>query len=170
MKKNLMHIYCGEAKGKTTASMGLALRMAGNDGKVVIVQFLKDGTAKELEALKKLDNITVICENPVNKFTFQMTDEEKEFAKNANTATLKKALELDCDMLVLDEVCSTYELGLIDTNIVDELINNELKFELVMTGRNPSENMIEKADYVTEMSKIKHPFDNGVPARKGIEF
>ena len=73
----LIHIYCGEGKGKTTAAVGLAVRHAGFGGKVVLAQFLKDGTSSECRALSKLENVTMLAANPCGKFSFQMTEEEK---------------------------------------------------------------------------------------------
>ena len=75
--KGLIHLYCGEGKGKTTAAVGLAVRCAGHGGRVVFAQFLKDGTSGECRALAGLKNVTVLAANPVGKFSFQMTEEEK---------------------------------------------------------------------------------------------
>lgn len=169
----LVHIYCGDGKGKTTASMGLALRMAGFGRKVLISQFFKNGSSSELKPLRELENVTMMhCKTVPGRFV-NLTAEQRMQAKtdysNLLVSVLEKAPEYD--LLVLDEVISTYNHEAIDRNtLVDFLRNKPEHLEVVLTGRNPAPELLELADYVTEMKKIKHPFDKGIMARKGIEF
>ncbi|MEG1874876.1 MAG: cob(I)yrinic acid a,c-diamide adenosyltransferase [Angelakisella sp.] len=171
MGKGMIHLYCGDGKGKTTAAMGLALRAAGCGMQVVIVQFLKDGSSHELRQLQLLPNITVLAEKSCGVFSWQMTPGQRQEVARLQSQILQKALSLPCDLLVLDEVCAACELNLVDTPAVQELVEHKPEqLELVLTGRNPPEFLVRQADYITEMVNKKHPFDQGVPAREGIEF
>ena len=89
--KACVHLYCGDGKGKTTAAVGLAVRFAGRGGKVVLAQFLKDGTSGECRALAKLDTVTMLAANPVRKFSFQMNEEEKQRTADAIQRTFAAA-------------------------------------------------------------------------------
>lgn len=177
MKKNdlgLVHIYCGEGKGKTTCSVGLTVRACGYGLHVLFMQFLKSGDSSELKILKSLPGIDVLGTKPIKKFSFQMTEEEKEETRRINSeqfADMVKMLENDhYDMLVLDEVLGAIEAGLLDDRlIVNFLKNRPEQLEVVMTGRYPTEELEELADYVSRIDKVKHPYDKGIPARAGIE-
>lgn len=177
MKKNdlgLVHIYCGEGKGKTTCSVGLSVRACGYGLHVLFMQFLKSGDSSELKILKSLPGIDVLGTKPIKKFSFQMTEEEKEETRRINSeqfADMVKMLENDhYDMLVLDEVLGAIEAGLLDDRlIVNFLKNRPEQLEVVMTGRYPTEELEELADYVSRIDKVKHPYDKGIPARAGIE-
>ena len=169
----MIHIYCGDGKGKTTASMGLSVRAAGSGLKVLVVQFFKDGTSSELKILRGIPNITVMTEERNFGFFNFMKEEEKAVAKQAYQDLLQKAITLskDVDVLILDEIISTYNYEMIQRDtLVDFLKNKPSDLEVVLTGRDPKEELLELADYVTEMKKIKHPYDNKKPARLGIEF
>ena len=170
----LIHLYCGDGKGKTTAALGLAIRAMGSGFRVVFVQFLKGRPTGELSVLDGLPNVTVLRGKEGTSFSFAMTEEEKEKTRFLHTENLKKAIELaasgNCDMLVLDEAVGAYNRGLIDRPLFEEFIRNKPeKLELVLTGRNPEQWLIDSADYVSEIGKVKHPYDRGVPARTGIE-
>ena len=174
--RGLTHFYYGDGKGKTTAALGLALRASGCGKSVVIVQFLKDWSCGELDALKHLPNVTVFRgKSSGGTFFYEMTDEEKATTKAIHDLNLKKALELEkrgqCDMLILDEAFDAYNLGILDALLFESLIENKPeRLELVVTGHNPEARFLEWSDYVTEMVKHKHPYDKGIAARKGIEF
>jgi len=170
----LIHIYCGDGKGKTTAAMGLAMRAAGSGMKVALVQFLKGQQSSELKMLQMLPNVTVIREQLSPKFTFQMNSEELADTKMVHSRYLNAALKLakngECDLLILDELVGALNCGLIDEDLLHELVEKKpAQLELVMTGRNPAQWLVDAADYVSEIRKIKHPYDKGVDARKGIE-
>ena len=176
MEKGLIHIYCGDGKGKTTAAMGLAIRAAGREKKVFITQFLKSGKSGELVSLEKLkEYITFLPGRPVNKFVWNMNDEEKMEAKREHTARFKEIIDIikneDYDLLILDEIIATINNGFIELNEVIEFLKNKPEtLEVVMTGRDPKEKLIELASYVTEMRCMKHPFKEGIPSRVGIEL
>ncbi|MBQ7875139.1 MAG: cob(I)yrinic acid a,c-diamide adenosyltransferase [Oscillospiraceae bacterium] len=169
----LIHIYCGNGKGKTTAATGLAVRAAGFGKKVIFTQFFKNGSSCEIKSLKKLENISLFhCETPYGLFS-KMTEEEKESAKKDYSELLERALSSaeEADLLVLDEAVSSCNYGIINEERLCEFLENKPKeLEVVLTGRHPSEKLLSLADYVTEMKKIKHPYDEGIGARKGIEF
>ena len=165
--RGLIHIYCGDGKGKTTAATGLAIRGAGNLMKVIFVQFLKDGTSNELKILNDIDNIDVlVCKKHLG-FSWNMDDETKKIAISEYTKlfddAVEEALKKDVDMIIFDEIMSA-----ISGKFVSE--EKVLKLEVILTGRNPSEELIEKADYVSEVKKVKHPFDKGIQSRIGIEY
>ena len=170
MDKGLVHLYCGNGKGKTTAAMGLALRALGQGMRVVVVQFLKNGTSGELGPLKKL-GAAVYSGQPGAKFTFQMNAEEKAQATKENNARLAEALQQPCDLLILDEICAARNSGMVDEALAKQAVLERPQHrEVVLTGRNPEAWMVEAADYITEMQPRRHPYEQGIPARKGIEF
>ena len=173
--KGLIHLYCGEGKGKTTAAVGLAVRCAGHGGRVVFAQFLKDGTSGECRALAGLKNVTVLAANPVGKFSFQMTEEEKRRTADAVSRRFEAAagfaVREGATLLVLDEVCAAVSCGFLpESELLAFLDGKPDDLEVVLTGRNPSEALQARADYITEMVKRRHPFDKGIGARKGIEL
>ena len=169
--KGLIHIYCGEGKGKTTAVMGLALRGASRGKKVMIIQFLKDGTSGEISLLSKQENVIICAGKATESFSWNMTAEEKQQTIKLHNSHLEKALAFTGDMLILDELCGACTTELLDIELVKKLIATKPEEqELVFTGRNPPQFIIEKADYITEMKMIKHPFEQGIPAREGIEY
>jgi cob(I)alamin adenosyltransferase len=175
MSKGLIHVYYGNGKGKTTAALGLALRACGCDKKVVLVQFLKDSNTGELEPLCRLPGITVLRGTAAKKFVRSMTPAELEETKTIQNRNLSEALKLvgngDCDLLILDEALDAFQLGLLDEALFMGLVRGKPEhLELVITGHRPEAAVIEAADYVTEMVKIKHPYDRGISARRGVEF
>lgn len=175
MDKGLLHIYSGEGVGKTTASVGLAIRAAGNNMKVVFCQFMKGAPSGEIEVLKKIPEITVFRNDIDFGFSPTFTDEKKSSITSFHNATLEKAMEIMksevIDLLILDEINPAYELELVDREFVKNIVlNRDEHLEIVMTGRNPDAVFMEKADYISEIACVKHPFYNGVKARKGIEF
>ena len=171
----LIHVYCGDGKGKTTCALGLALRAAGAEMNVVIIQFLKGSDTSELVSLRNIPQICVLRNTQDYGFVNSMTPQQLEEVKQMHNSNLENALSLietgKCDLLILDELTYVYDMKLIDTEKIDQLIQNKPeKLELVITGRNPSSVIMDNADYITEMKAIQHPFDKGVCARKGIEF
>ena len=174
--RSLTHFYYGSGKGKTTAALGLALRASGCGQNVVIVQFLKDWKCGELSSLTLMPNVTVFRgKSSGGTFFHELSESEKAATKIIHDNNLKKALELQekgqCDVLILDEAVDAYQLGALDAKMFEGLIENKPDtLELVITGHNPDARLLERADYITEMVKHKHPYDEGIPARKGIEF
>lgn len=166
----MLHLYWGNGKGKTTAAMGLALRALGRGRKVCIAQFLKNGTSGEL-ALLWQQGATVLSGMRSSKFTWQMTDEEKVTLRDHQTAMLWQLQHQSWELLVLDEVCDAWNLELVDHAVLQALIETFASDrEIVLTGRKPAPWLQERADYSTEMICHAHPYQKGVPARKGIEF
>ena len=176
MSSGLTHIYYGDGKGKTTAALGLALRAAGCGKNVIIVQFLKDWNCGEHNSLVLLNNITVFRgKSSGGVFARDMSVDEKAETKAIHDDNLKRAVKLlengKCDMLVLDEAIDAYQMGLLEAELFERLLDNKPEYlELVITGHNPNIRLLERADYVTEMVKHKHPYDKGVLARRSIEF
>lgn len=174
-KKGLIHIYCGDGKGKTTASMGLSIRAAGRGFRVLITQFLKGRDTGELKSLSLIPGITLVRAKASEKFTFQMTEQELQEAHDQSMEALKnvfaQANNGECDLLILDELLGALSCKLIDEDLLSDFLDHKPEeLEVVMTGRNPPQWLLDKADYVTEMCMRKHPYEQGVPARKGIEF
>lgn len=172
--KGLIHIYTGDGKGKSTAAIGLTLRCAGSNHDVIYTQFLKNGKSSEINILKTIPNIKLFFAEKNFGFLFNATDEVKAEAKIVYSKLLKTvveaAIETKPQLLVLDEIIATYNHDLIDKNyLLDFLKNKPENLEIVMTGREPSEELIDLGDYVSNIQKIKHPFDKGIPARIGIE-
>ncbi len=167
----LIHLYCGNGKGKTTAAMGLAIRCAGAGKKVLVIQFLKDNSSSERKILEGISNIDVVDGRDCEKFVFAMNENEKKQTSQYCTEQLGRFFEKAAgyDMLVLDEVAVAVGCGLIDEEYLIGLLKN-CNAEVVMTGGTVSDAMLEICDYITEMKKIKHPFDKGIQARKGVEF
>jgi cob(I)alamin adenosyltransferase len=167
----MIHVYTGDGKGKTTAALGLAIRAAGRGKKVVIVQFMKGADTGELRSLSLLPGITVLRNKKRYGFFNSVEAETQSQIIDDNSSSLAEALRLPWDMLSLDEVFSAYSLGALNRKEIDNLVleKNE-NCELVLTGRNPPQHILDAADYVSEVRKIKHPYDLGVKAREGIEY
>ncbi len=171
----LIHIYCGDGKGKTTAAMGLALRAAGSGMKVHIIQLLKGSDTSELHSLSLIPGITVDRCKRNYGFTFNMTEEDKKAQIAEHNQMLEDAERLmkngEIDMLIIDEFNAAYEYGYIDKELADRVVLGKPEnVELIITGRNPAQKFIDAADYVSEIRAVKHPYQKGINARKGIEF
>ena len=175
MEKGLIHLYYGDGKGKTTAAVGLAVRAYGKGKKVLFVQFLKDNQSGEIISLEKFDNnFLVLKGKPVKKFLMSMnTKEKEETIEEMNKLldnSINKATIEGYDVIIFDELIDTINLNIIDIDKVLEFIGSKpQKLEIVITGHNPSAIFFEICDYVTEIKKIKHPYDKGIKARDGIE-
>lgn len=156
----MIQLYCGDGKGKSTAAAGQALRAAANGMDVVFVQCLPNRTAGELKLLDTFENIHVMCISDSFSDTAQLLEEVK-----------KKIVEADFDLIILDDAANAVEKDMLDSDYLKEFINKYCKnIETVITGSVPEMWMLDAADYVTDMEKIKHPYDKGVKKRKGIEY
>lgn len=171
--KGLVQIFTGNGKGKTTAALGTILRAAGHGLKVFIIFFMKgDYAYGEFDALLNLPNVEIrksgfrVFTDPLN-----IKPEEKEQAESALAVARDAILSGKYDLVVLDEVNVALEYKLIETASIIKLIEDKPPHvELILTGRYADNELVEKADLVTEMVKVKHPFDKGIKARKGIEY
>lgn len=168
----LVQIYTGNGKGKTTAAFGLAMRAAGRGLGVLIVQFLKpsDGYGEQV-ACNRMGNITLVPMGLDHFVSKKPSDADIEAAHKA----LRRSEELICsgryDVAVLDESINAVRLGLITSQeLIESLERRPDHVEIVLTGRGMTPDLEEYADLVTEMRLVKHPFDKGIGARKGIEY
>ena len=169
----MLHIYCGDGKGKTTCAMGLAVRAAGHGRKVVVAQFLKCGNSGERVVLEQLPTVHCLPVPEAMKFVFNMTEEEKAATRTQMTDVFNRAVELsrNGDLLVLDELNAAISTGMVALeDVLSFLDNRPEQLEVVITGRDPAPELQERAEYITEMKKVKHPFDKGQNARKGVEW
>lgn len=167
----LLHIYCGDGKGKTTAAIGLAVRAAGAGMKVCFVQLMKGRDTSELSVINHISDISVKrCDKDYGFFR-NMTDNDKAEITACHNEMLKNAFKGDYDMIILDEFNSAYHYGLLDKEFAKHLILNGREYcETVLTGRNPDEVFLKSADYVSEICCVRHPYKKGISARKGIEY
>ncbi len=171
----LIHLYCGEGKGKTTAALGLIVRASGAGYDVVIVQYFKSWDTSELKTLENFPNVTVIRGDLPRAFTWELNDLAQHEIVGIHNRMFRKAVEAvkpdRPTLLVLDEIIGATSYAYIDSEMVlDYLQKKPYNVEVIMTGRNPLPEFIEIADYVSDINKIKHPYDRGILARKGIEY
>jgi cob(I)alamin adenosyltransferase len=167
----LVQVYTGDGKGKTTAALGLALRAAGWDKKVIFIQFLKgDTNCGEHRFVNKHLPFEIVQPNRGNCFTRSRAELEP-FVAEAFARAVAAATGGDYDVVILDEVFHAVNGGYIATEALLELMENKYPAtELVLTGRGAPPEIIAAADLVTGMKAVKHPFGKGVKARKGIEY
>ncbi len=171
----MVHVYTGNGKGKTTASLGLALRAVGQGLKVLVVQFIKkDGKSGEYKFSKrflknKLDIVQFGTDRFVSKDNLKKIDYEQ--ARKGFSYAEEVLIDKKYDLVILDEVNVVLDYKLLPIERMKQLINNyPPDMELVLTGRNCPPEIISLSDYVTEMKEIKHPYNLKKKARKGIEF
>lgn len=177
-KHGYIQVYTGNGKGKTTASLGLAMRALGRCWKVLIIMFTKGGNDYgELNSFRNLSpeisqNLTVM-QAGLDRIVYsdnQTENDVEEIQKGWELA--KKAIQNDeYNLVILDEANIAIDLGLIDIDDVVEVLKNKPEeMEIVLTGRNAHPKLIEIAHLVSEISPIKHYWDTGISARKGIEY
>lgn len=174
LAQGLVQIYTGNGKGKTTAAFGLAVRAVGHGFRVYIIQFMKGGDGYgELEGIKRLSPECRL-EHFGGPGWVHKGEYKEENVQEANKALLRAEEILvsgEWDIVILDEILNAVWFELIPENRVLELLKQKPpQVELVLTGRNASSALIEKADLVTEMVAGKHPYEKGITSRKGIEF
>ncbi|MFH1957795.1 MAG: cob(I)yrinic acid a,c-diamide adenosyltransferase [bacterium] len=174
-RKGLIQIYTGEGKGKTTAAAGLASRARGHNLKVCFIYFHKDPGKWGYGEINTLQKIGVDV--------FGFAKKHPHFFKNADPDKIRKEClkglkfikrifkEKKYDILILDEINISLRDGFLkEEEILDVLNSKPENLELVLTGRGATEKIIEKADMVSKIKKMKHPFDSGIQRRKGIEY
>jgi cob(I)alamin adenosyltransferase len=173
MQQGLFIIFTGNGKGKTSAALGMALRAAGHNMRILILQFIKGAwNYGELEALKRFEEITI---QPLGTgFTWQKEslEEDRELARLGWQKAERELRRGDYDMIILDELNYVLSYGLLSVESVREAIRcRPKKLHVVVTGRNAPDELIHAADLVTEMRQIKHPYqDWGIKAQQGIEY
>jgi cob(I)alamin adenosyltransferase len=179
LEKGLVEIYTGDGKGKTTAAFGLALRAAGQGNKVLIYQFLKPASLNVGERFAlKLGAVRIRVESLDVEWNMKGSarDPEKTAEVRAAIADVldrigETAEKRFYDVIILDEIVYCVSEGLARLEDIKRVVERkDAAVELVLTGRGASDELLELADLVTEMRKVKHPFDKGVQARRGIEF
>ena len=172
MMTGLIQVYTGDGKGKTTAALGLALRAAGRNMKVLIVQFMKKWDYGELHSVKLIPNITLetfgtkefIYKGKVKKIDY----EEAEKAFSFGIEGMKSG---NYDIVIFDELNMALYYDLLDLEeVIKKLTEKPNNVEVVITGRRAPKEIIEIADLVTEMKEVKHPYQKGIKARIGIEY
>ncbi len=175
-KKGLLIVYTGNGKGKTTAALGMTIRAMAYNWKVKIIQFVK-GSWKygELKGIKKLaPNVDLVT---VGEGFVGIIDDDKDFNQHVKAAQegLNYAIEIikkeEHKLIILDELNVALDLKLVTRKEVEQIFDNLTdNIHLVITGRNAPDWLIEKADLVTEMKEIKHPYQQGILAQKGIDW
>lgn len=175
-KRGLLIVYTGNGKGKTTAALGMCVRAVGYDWKISIIQFVK-GSWKygELKGIKKLEpNVELMT---VGEGFVGIVDDTKDFKEHVKAAkegiitAIEKIKSEKFNIVILDELNVAHKLGLVSKEDIESVLKaNPPKQHLVITGRDAPDWLIEKADLVTEMKEIKHPYQQGIMAQKGVDW
>lgn len=175
----MVHLYLGTGKGKTTAACGLALRAAGSGKKVYIAQFLKGKEISSglIKAFSRTD-LPVVLERFADQthpfFKKKEKDRSSKKVIESTSSALKKIADYlknkEYDLIVCDELLNSLESGFSTLDQIRELVTNAGSCELIFTGRTAPQELIDMADYVSNIEKVKHPFDKGTKAREGIEY
>lgn len=173
--RGLIHLYCGDGKGKTTAALGLALRAAGTGRRVLMARFMKNDRSGEVKSLGELKNVTLLPCTREFGFSWSMTEEQKMEAAAYYSGLFETACrqaEAEAfDLLILDEIVAACNQRFVnEKGLIRFLREKPEGLEVVLTGRNPSEALVDYGDYVTEMVMRKHPYKQGIGAREGIEY
>lgn len=175
----MIHLYTGNGKGKTTAAIGLGIRAAGWDQQVCFAQFMKGNDTGELHVLKNLPEVTILRSEKNFGFYGSMSEADREELTEIHDRILDRILELvesgNCQLVILDEITYPVDWGLLDMGKLKRLLafgqqGAKRETEIVLTGRNARDFLRDTADYVTEMKCMRHPYEKGIKARKGIEF
>lgn len=173
-----IQVYTGDGKGKTTASLGLAMRALGRNWKVLIIMFTKGGqNYGELNSFRNLsgqiqENLTIM-QAGLDRIVYfsNMTEDDKKVI-HAGWDVAKRAIQNDeYKLVILDEINIAIDLGIVDVDEVVEVLQTKPdNMEIVLTGRNANEKIIEVAHLVSKIEPVKHYWDIGVSARQGIEY
>ena len=175
----MIQVFYGTGKGKTTSALGAALRACGNNYKVHLVQFMKNGASSledqipgEIKALSKFESFSFKRFGLGDWYIKNKNHQEHKLKAEEAFQYLKSCFNLDYDIIIADEILYTVQMNLLEEAQVIELIKNKPNDkELILTGSHqPFPNIFEYADLVTEVKKMKHPYDKGILARKGIEY
>ncbi len=193
----MIHIYCGDGKGKSTAAAGVALRSIHARIPVYYLSFMKDGTSGEVKIFEQIGeehpeySVTVLKPQRFYGFTFRMSDEQKEDMRAQYLQMLKSVEKCLCEQMenphaaekaetqqdapqvvvILDEVLHAVRQNLLSEKALTDFLDRRSSLqEIILTGWEPSEELLRRADYVSEIRKVKHPYDRGIMAREGVEY
>ncbi len=171
LERGYVQVYMGDGKGKTTSALGMALRMSGHGGKTIIVQFMKGWPYSEATALANLPGVELVQTGTADfVYPDRVGAVDYEEAERGLSAAREAVLSGRYDLVILDELNVALSFGLLELGDVLDLIDNRPPHvELVLTGRNPPQEIIDRADLVTEMVEVRHHYRKGVLARKGID-
>ncbi len=173
LNKGYTQIYTGNGKGKTTAAIGQAVRAAGYGLKTFIIQFMKEYPYNEIKTLGKLNEWIEVVQCGKDDYVYKRElppADEITKAINGLKDAKEKMLSGKYDLIILDEICVAIYFKLFSTNDVLEFVKSKPEnVELILTGRYCPQELIDAADLVTEMAEVKHYYQKGVLARKGIE-
>lgn len=168
----MIHLYTGEGKGKTTAAIGLAVRAAGSGMRAFFTQFMKGNDSGELVSLQQIPEIEIDRSRKNFGFYHAMSESDKAELRAEHNRILDHILEKtasgECGLVVLDEITYPLNWGLLDRERLERVL--DARAEIVLTGRDPQQFLIDRADYLTRMEAVRHPYEKGVKARKGIEY
>ncbi len=177
VKNGCLHLYIGDGKGKSTAAAGLALRMLGRGRTVLMAPFLKGNPSGEHLALEKFGDHAIFFRPSMRHkaFLWDQTESQRmetlDDLKAAWNTIRKKLKKTEIDLFVFDELLDVLEMGAIgETDILEALGSRHAAAEVVLTGRRTPDTILEISDYVTEMRLVRHPFNKGIKARRGIEY
>jgi len=176
LERGLIQIYTGEGKGKTTAALGQAFRAVGSGYRVYMIQFLKGSATGELYTVKRLEpDFEIFRFEKKRGFFWTLTEEQKKELAVEITEAFEFAKEVcreeACNILILDEIMGVINNKLLSIEEVCRFLRNKPeKMEIILTGRDTPEEIMEIANLVTEMKLLKHPFEQGIGAREGIEW
>lgn len=174
MRQGKVHLYTGNGKGKTTAALGLIMRACGASMKTYMAQFMKTGDYSEIRALERFGELVRIEQNGPGEFYNLSTSDyivHRGYAKKGYDAALSALQSKDYDLVVLDEIIGACAFNLVTYDELLALIEAKPgSVELVLTGREAPTDLYDRCDLVTEMKEIKHYYNEGTKARKGIEY
>lgn len=182
----MIHIYSGNGRGKTSIAIGTAIRMLGANKQVIFTQFMKGNDTSELACLKQLSGITILRVEDSFPFYKNMTQQDKEKITRQHNKILMQVMEqvmrtygdIEWDetsgpscLVVLDEITYPLQYGLIDEALFYDFLQTvPACVELILTGRNPLDKMLQFGDYWSEIEQKRHPYEKGIGARPGIEY
>ena len=170
LDKGYIQVYTGNGKGKTSSSIGVTLRMLCNGGKVFMGEFMKGQGSSEMKAMEKFPNYEVEQFGMPKFVKGEPSEEDIQMAQKGFERMEKILLSAEYDLVIFDEINTSVHYKLLDVNKVIELLKKKPeKTEVILTGRNAPQEIIDFADLVTEMKEIKHYYEKGVMARRGIE-
>lgn len=174
MERGFVHLYTGNGKGKTTAALGLVLRACGSSLRSCVIQFMKKGEYSEIKALGRFSDLVRVEQCGSGEFYDPATSDfisHRGCAKMGYDKALEAVISNTCDLVVLDEIIGACAYGLITYAEILSLIEAKpAGVELVLTGRDAPTDLYDRCDLVTEMKEIEHYYNEGINARKGIEF